>query len=154
MNVVEPYHPDRVLRQFGRVQNIPAAPIPPVATNARRGTTSTTYTRVRYQFLESIWENWYNHVIAEGRRSIPLHQSSLSYTDDYMEWYREHGVLRVHNPLHLPDDVALGAPHFQPTYNQLYSVCFNYLFTLDLFSTIISLFNFYVLAPHYVIISV
>lgn len=97
-------------------------PIPPVATNARRGSTSTTYTRVRYQFLESIWENWYNHVIAEARRSIPLQHSFMSCTEDYMEWYREHSVLRVQNPARLPADVQIGAPHFQPTYDQLYAV--------------------------------
>lgn len=122
LNVVEPYHPNRVLRQFGRVQTIPSAPIPPATINARRGTTSTTYTRVRYHFLESMWENWYNHVISDEHRSVPLAQSFLSCTDDYMVWYREQCVVRVQNPARLPANINLGVPHFQPTYEQLYSV--------------------------------
>lgn len=110
------------MRQFGRVQKIPMAPIPPVSTHTKRGKTSTTYTRVRYHFLESIWQNWIHHVIAEGHRSIPLSQSLLSCADDYVDWYRDHCVLRVQNPANLPANIVVGASHFQPTYDQLYSV--------------------------------
>ena len=118
------YHPNKVLRQFGRVQNIPPPPIPPVTTTARRGSTSTTYTRVRYRFLESMWEQWYNHVIAEGHRSVLLTYSFLSCTDDYMKWYRSRSVVRVQNPSFLPPNFMHGPPHFQPTYDQLYMVIY------------------------------
>jgi len=77
---------------------------------------------VHYQFLESMWMNWYNHVIAEDRRSIPLNESYLSCTDDYMEWLRYHSVVRVQNPNFLPNNVMQGASSFHPTYEQLYTV--------------------------------
>jgi len=122
LNIVEPYHPNRVLRQFRRVQNIPRPPIPPVSSTARRGHTSATYGRVHYQFLESIWMSWLNHVIAEGHRSIPLVESYLSCTDDYMKWLRYHSVVRVQNPTFLPDNVMQGTPSFHPIYEQLNTV--------------------------------
>jgi len=76
-----------------------------------------------YQFLESIWENWYHHVIVEGHRSILLNQSYLTCMEDYMEWYKDHTVLRVQNPARLLVNIVMGPSHFQPSYEQLYSVC-------------------------------
>ncbi|KAL7251008.1 hypothetical protein ACSBR1_012932 [Camellia fascicularis] len=49
LDVVEPYHPERVLRQFRRVQTIPPAPFDPVC--AVRGVTVGRY-RVMYQYLD------------------------------------------------------------------------------------------------------
>ncbi|XP_028053396.1 protein MAIN-LIKE 1-like [Camellia sinensis] len=51
LDVVEPYHPERVLRQFGRVQTIPPAPLDLV--RAVRGATAGRY-RVMYQYLDQI----------------------------------------------------------------------------------------------------
>ncbi|XP_028094060.1 protein MAIN-LIKE 1-like [Camellia sinensis] len=53
LDVVKPYHPDRVLRQFGRVQTIPDAPVAP--NRGARGNISARYT-VMYRYLDRIWE--------------------------------------------------------------------------------------------------
>ncbi|KAL7242873.1 hypothetical protein ACSBR1_015304 [Camellia fascicularis] len=51
MHIVEPYHPDRVLRQFGRVQIIPSPPLAPV--QASRGSAAKQYT-IAYKYLDTI----------------------------------------------------------------------------------------------------
>ena len=49
LDVIEPYHPHRVLRWFGYVQTIPPAPLAPI--RASRGSTAGKY-RVSYRFLD------------------------------------------------------------------------------------------------------
>ncbi|KAK9089142.1 hypothetical protein Scep_028224 [Stephania cephalantha] len=47
MDVVEPYHPERILRQFGHVQSIPDPPYRPL--EAHRGPSANKYS-VKYGF--------------------------------------------------------------------------------------------------------
>ncbi|RWR88577.1 serine/threonine-protein phosphatase 7 long form [Cinnamomum micranthum f. kanehirae] len=51
MDVVELYHPDRILRQFGRVQTIPSAPLSPI--RAARGPTANAY-QIAYQYFDQV----------------------------------------------------------------------------------------------------
>ncbi|KAL7185844.1 hypothetical protein ACSBR2_027746 [Camellia fascicularis] len=67
MHIVEPYHPDRVLRQFGRVQIIPSPPLAPV--RASRGSTAKQNS-IAYKYLGTIWESWENHLLSETARSL------------------------------------------------------------------------------------
>ena len=84
LDVVEPYHPDRVLRQFGKVQTIPDAPLAP--SRGARGNISARYTGM-YRYLDRIWEAWDNHVLSEQRRSTPVHQP-WQCVPGYMDWYK------------------------------------------------------------------
>ncbi|KAL7243211.1 hypothetical protein ACSBR1_015595 [Camellia fascicularis] len=67
MHIVEPYHPDRVLRQFGRVQIIPSPSLAPV--RASKGSTVKQYI-IAYKYLDTIWESWENHLLSEIARSV------------------------------------------------------------------------------------
>ena len=49
MDVVESYHPDRVLRQFDRIQSIPPTPLAPI--RATRGPTVAQY-HIAYGYLD------------------------------------------------------------------------------------------------------
>ncbi|KAK9115075.1 hypothetical protein Syun_021872 [Stephania yunnanensis] len=49
MDVVEPYHPERILRQFGHVQSIPDPPYRPL--KAYRGPSALKYS-VKYGFQQ------------------------------------------------------------------------------------------------------
>ncbi|KAL7251143.1 hypothetical protein ACSBR1_013052 [Camellia fascicularis] len=69
LDVVEPYHPEKVLKQFGRVQTIPPTPLDPVLVV--RGVTAGRY-RVMYQYLYQIWESWDNHVLSARMRNTPI----------------------------------------------------------------------------------
>lgn len=94
LDIVEPYHPERVLRQFGRVQTISPAPLDPV--RAVRGVTAGRY-RVIYQYLDQIWESWDNHVLSARRRSTPVRRPA-DCVDGYMQWYANITHLYIQNP--------------------------------------------------------
>ncbi|KAL7177638.1 hypothetical protein ACSBR2_030908 [Camellia fascicularis] len=88
LDVVEPYHSERVLRQFGRIQTIPPVPLDPV--RAIRGVTAGRY---------RIWESWDNHVLSARRRSIPVRRPA-DCVDGYMQWYTSITHLYIQNPTH------------------------------------------------------
>ncbi|KAK9086719.1 hypothetical protein Syun_029113 [Stephania yunnanensis] len=61
MDVVEPYHPKRILRQFSHVQSILDPPYRPL--EAHRGPFANKYS-VKYGFEQDNWQRWRNHVLA------------------------------------------------------------------------------------------
>ncbi|GAA0149684.1 hypothetical protein LIER_08802 [Lithospermum erythrorhizon] len=104
-NINEAYIPDRVTRQFGRVQGIPGNPIihvPPyvLSTNPR------SYKK-KYGNQDFLWE---------GRTTIHRfrpHEFGLLVGDSpefsvphYLQWYEECSYVRVSNPAHkaAPED--------------------------------------------------
>ncbi|KAI8541723.1 hypothetical protein RHMOL_Rhmol08G0084200 [Rhododendron molle] len=71
MAVLEPYLPDKVLRQFGMVQLVPGPPLVPlVPLRGSRGGNSHSYTVV-YAYTDGQWENWRDHVINADKR-VPI----------------------------------------------------------------------------------
>ena len=83
MDVVEPYHPERVLRQFGRVQTIPSPPLAPI--RATRGPTARDY-QIAYQYINQVWEGWANHLLSALNRSQPVRHPA-DCVPGYMSWY-------------------------------------------------------------------
>ena len=96
----EAYMPDRVARQFGRVQGIPSNVIPMEASsklhyNARAY--KKVYPNSDYMFTQfQIHSYDPDQIGIEARIS---HMSSL----DYLPWYSSRSHLKVHNPLHGPN---------------------------------------------------
>ncbi|XP_026421516.1 protein MAIN-LIKE 1-like [Papaver somniferum] len=92
--VVEPYHPDRVLRQFGRFQRIPSSPFLPV--EVCRPKDSNGYVvgfKGKYQY----WGCWQDHLLPELERGhFVIRPSDCDAA--YMEWYRTVSHPRVQNP--------------------------------------------------------
>ena len=73
--VVEPYHPERVLRQFGYIQTIPPRPFTPPRPD-------------RSSLLVQYWERWTDHLLTDhsrGRRC--LYSGSGESVPEYMAWY-------------------------------------------------------------------
>ncbi|KAI8572219.1 hypothetical protein RHMOL_Rhmol01G0181200 [Rhododendron molle] len=68
MTVVEPYLPDRVLRQFGLVQFVPGPPL--AQLRGSRGSTAATYSVV-YQYTDALWQNWRDDFLHEVKR-VPV----------------------------------------------------------------------------------
>ncbi|KAK9104667.1 hypothetical protein Scep_021511 [Stephania cephalantha] len=90
MDVVEPYHPERILRQFGHVQSIPDPPYRPL--EAHRGPSALKYS-VKYGFQADNWERWRNHLLAPQVRGEKAEFEFLA-TPDYLPWF-----LKVSHPL-------------------------------------------------------
>ncbi|KAG5555585.1 hypothetical protein RHGRI_006285 [Rhododendron griersonianum] len=81
MSYVEPYLPDRVLRQFGLLQRIPADPIAP--QRASRG--QHTY-HVVYEWTEGFWSSPDYHLVHEDKRERTPPGIPLACTYDYIPW--------------------------------------------------------------------
>ncbi|KAG5516066.1 hypothetical protein RHGRI_036948 [Rhododendron griersonianum] len=81
MSYVEPYLPDRVLRQFGLLQRIPADPIAP--QRASRG--QHTY-HVVYEWTEGFWSSPDYHLVLEDKRERTPPGIPWACTDDYIPW--------------------------------------------------------------------
>ena len=96
MSIIEPYHPDRVVRQFGLRQSIPSMPIGPF--KGRRGLTGQQYT-VMFRFIAAHWDGYANHVLAHASR-VPV-QPGVPHdcSKDYLPWVRRLLHLRVENPI-------------------------------------------------------
>ncbi|KAK9133268.1 hypothetical protein Scep_012796 [Stephania cephalantha] len=90
MDVVEPYHPERILRQFGHVQSIPDPPYRPL--EAHRGPFANKYS-VKYGFQQDNWERWRNHLLAPEVRGDKAEFEFLA-TPDYLPWF-----LKVSHPV-------------------------------------------------------
>lgn len=91
-NVVEPYHPDRVLRQFGYVQTIPCTPIAAdVHVRWEKKSLSTLLPLVPYFIV------WDSHVLSADRLGN-IAQLPWECAPDYMQWYTAHSHPLVQNP--------------------------------------------------------
>lgn len=91
MEIVETYHPNRVVRQFGHIQSIPQSPIPP--TKSARSGNAREYS-VTYASRDDDFIHFVNHLVNKRQR-----MGKVSYawecTDDYMEWYKKVVVRRL-----------------------------------------------------------
>lgn len=106
-DVIEPYCPDRILRQFGRIQTIPSAPHAP--SRAIRGAVAASY-KVIYEYLQGQWENWENHVLSEANRSVPVN-SPADVVPGYYAWFH-----RVSHPLIQNQEMSTGVFAPQSSY--------------------------------------
>ncbi|KAI5683293.1 hypothetical protein M9H77_04521 [Catharanthus roseus] len=95
---VEPYMPDRVLRQLGFRLCIPAHPIQP--QEVRRLPNNRMYV-LSNTFVEALWLEAPSHLLTELWTSVPAIPTS-SYTDDYMGWYLSCTHSRIQNPENIP----------------------------------------------------
>ncbi|KAM7531213.1 hypothetical protein LguiB_034623 [Lonicera macranthoides] len=83
-DIAEPHYPDRVLRQFGRVQTIPTMPmIQP--SKLTRGKTAQAY-KVVYSVNRWQQNNWSNHLLNEAQRSVPV-KFPWECEPNYMDWF-------------------------------------------------------------------
>ncbi|XP_052182064.1 protein MAIN-LIKE 1-like [Diospyros lotus] len=92
--VIEPYHPERVLRQFGHKQNIPPPPLSPI--EAKRGRATATY-KVIYNFINDSWSRWDFHLLPAHRRG-GLALVPWECSEDYLAWYHRITHRVIQNP--------------------------------------------------------
>ncbi|KAK9157473.1 hypothetical protein Scep_004047 [Stephania cephalantha] len=102
MDVVEPYHPERILRQFGHVQSIPDPPYSPL--EAHRGPSALKYS-VKYGFQQDNWERWRNHLLAPEVHDEKAQFEFLA-TPDYLPWFLKVSHPVIANPSHEDEDMV------------------------------------------------
>ncbi|KAH6770450.1 hypothetical protein C2S52_015253 [Perilla frutescens var. hirtella] len=107
-DVVEPYLPERVLRQFGRMQTIPHPPLDPILF--RRGKKPGQY-RVVWGMLASFFEQWESHKLSPERRGRVAHPAWACFPE-YLQWYCSISYLRVQNEA--ADPLIDPLPTFSP----------------------------------------
>ncbi|KAI3466406.1 hypothetical protein Pfo_023069 [Paulownia fortunei] len=98
-DVVEFHHPDRVLRQFGQQQTIPAVcdTIPDIHLTDRRGRQNYDWAHHHRQFVD-MWADRCARVILAPPIDCPMDQSH-----PYMIWYRRITRLLIGNPATRPN---------------------------------------------------
>ncbi|KAF7153088.1 hypothetical protein RHSIM_Rhsim01G0119600 [Rhododendron simsii] len=92
MIVVEPYLPDRVLRQFSLMQLVPRPPLAPL--RGTRGSMSATYS-VIYQYTDALRQNWRDHMLHEDKRVLITPGIPWESHQDYLSWFRRVSHLKV-----------------------------------------------------------
>ncbi|XP_038697729.1 protein MAIN-LIKE 1-like [Tripterygium wilfordii] len=105
INVVEPYGPERVLHQFGRVQIIPPIPL---SHNSRRESIRRGKRKADVIHVQT-WDRWRSHLLDDTLRSVPVGMDGIDCIDGFMEWYVPRTHLYVH-PVQFPDAVPLPQP--------------------------------------------
>ncbi|KAL2921174.1 Protein MAIN-LIKE 2 [Bienertia sinuspersici] len=101
-SVIEPYMPDRVLRQFGYVQTRPMTPIKPNKEYKPTHSYSVEYG----EGMMSFWDSPSSHCLSETRLG-ELALKPWDCSSDYMSWYSQRTHLKVQNPEHAPEDKAI-----------------------------------------------
>ncbi|KAK4491786.1 hypothetical protein RD792_002562 [Penstemon davidsonii] len=93
-DVVEFHHPDRVLRQFGQQQTIPAFcdTIPDIHLTDRRGRQNYDWALHHRQFVD-MWADRYSRIV-----TAPVIDCQMDQSDSYMIWYRRITRLLIGNP--------------------------------------------------------
>ncbi|KAF7143288.1 hypothetical protein RHSIM_Rhsim05G0108800 [Rhododendron simsii] len=100
MSVLEPYLPDRVLRQFGMVQLVPGPPLVPL--RGSRGANSHSYSVV-YAYTDGQWENWRDHVMNADKRVAIQPGVPWESHPDYLPWFLTVSHFRVSpRPVEVP----------------------------------------------------
>ncbi|KAK9158588.1 hypothetical protein Scep_005162 [Stephania cephalantha] len=122
MDVVEPYHPERILRRFGHVQSIPDPPYRPL--EAHRGPFVNKYS-VKYGFQQDNWERWRNHLLAPEVRGDKAEFEFLA-TPDYLPWFLKVSHPVITNPRYEDEEMVattIADNELLEVLNVLYVLC-------------------------------
>ncbi|KAL2231573.1 UNVERIFIED_CONTAM: Serine/threonine-protein phosphatase 7 long form [Sesamum indicum] len=106
-SIVEMQHPERVLRQFGFVQNIPPNPLISerrLHTIDRRGRQDMNWATFHADYIAK-WND-----VQSLRVEGPVIQGGLDTVSDYMNWY--HQITRVQNSHNI---LSTNTPGYRPT---------------------------------------
>ncbi|XP_012830041.1 PREDICTED: uncharacterized protein LOC105951197 [Erythranthe guttata] len=95
MWVVEPYMPDRCVRQFGWVQDIPRGLIPSMEPCSRGPKGGTSY-KVNYPFPGGMWDMVQAHSIRANAYKTARQRGEVD--KHYIEWYTDRTHPKINNP--------------------------------------------------------
>ncbi|KAL2936511.1 Serine/threonine-protein phosphatase 7 long form-like protein [Bienertia sinuspersici] len=97
-SIIEPYMPDRVLRQFGYVQTRPMTPIKPNKEHKPENSYSVEYG----EGMMSFWDDPSSHCLSVARLG-DLALNPWDSSSDYMQWFLQRSHPKVQNPDNAPE---------------------------------------------------
>lgn len=98
MDIVEAYHPERVVRQMGRVQGIPR---PPMVPNVKVRKGDGSYYKVEHTHDHCYLENWRSHLLEEAARGNKVPPSTICEyitIPGYESWLYRYSHVLVQRP--------------------------------------------------------
>ncbi|KAL9224718.1 hypothetical protein vseg_000727 [Gypsophila vaccaria] len=101
--IVEPYHPDRSMRQFGFVQVIPRLMLRPFIVH-RPPAPKSGYTLNYGVYVDEAWYNMEHHLINFSKLSVRATMPFDAHPE-YMPWF-----LKVSHPIFLPEELRCPTP--------------------------------------------
>ncbi|KAK9123660.1 hypothetical protein Sjap_013262 [Stephania japonica] len=99
MEVVEPYHPERFIRQLGHVQGMP--PSPYRLLEANQGHIIMKYS-VKYLFQSENWERWRSHSLSIEDLWEKARFEFMA-APEYLSWFTRVVHPTIENPAHSDD---------------------------------------------------
>ncbi|XP_057248236.1 protein MAINTENANCE OF MERISTEMS-like [Beta vulgaris subsp. vulgaris] len=97
-SIIEPYMPDRVLRQFGYVQTRPMSPITPNKENK-----PTHFYAIEYpESMMCFWDDPSSHCLSMHRLGEDA-SNPWDCSSDYMQWFLQCSHPKLQNPEHAPN---------------------------------------------------
>ncbi|KAL2903642.1 Serine/threonine-protein phosphatase 7 long form-like protein [Bienertia sinuspersici] len=97
-SIIEPYMPDRVLRQFGYVQTRPMTSIKPNKEYKPENSYSVEYG----EGMMSFWDDPSSHCLSVARLG-DLALNPWDSSSDYMQWFLQRSHPKVQNPDNAPE---------------------------------------------------
>ncbi|KAK9123890.1 hypothetical protein Sjap_013492 [Stephania japonica] len=104
LSIIEPYQPDRFLRQMGYIQRILLSPYKP--TRVKRGKSATSYI-AKYNFQPEMWERWQDHVLSTRSRGNRA-TYACEATPEYIPWFLKISHPTIENPEYCIGDIFDG----------------------------------------------
>ena len=86
--IKEPYHPGRVVRQFGHVQGFHRPSIAP--SDESRGSKTKAY-KATYLERPDDYQNYKNHVMDPSSQGLPMNVTG-ECTKEYEDWYSKNAL--------------------------------------------------------------
>ena len=104
--MVEAYHPERVLRQFGILQRIPGPPLLPAHVSRLR--TGAGYKVKFSQYAQSLWDRAHDHLLRDRTHLVTRPGDTV---EGYLEWFRlvSHPIVQ---PPHRRSSHEVNVPQF------------------------------------------
>ncbi|XP_057248066.1 protein MAINTENANCE OF MERISTEMS-like [Beta vulgaris subsp. vulgaris] len=97
-SIIEPYMPDRVLRQFGYVQTRPRSPITPNKENKPAHFYAIEYP----ESMMCFWDDPSSHYLSMHRLGKEA-SNPWDCSSDYMQWFLQYSHPKLQNPEHAPN---------------------------------------------------